>query len=224
MGIFDFLKKKNDKSQQKNDSSQNYQGNGQHIRQEGIPEDGKYWNIPDEAVVFHDNGITSGKGLKEMVLKFQDSIGSLIVNHLEGMKKAMNDSSLNSPLDCVIKMKDDLRDVIIEKMQLVLKDGESHSRAVTDINRTVLINITCLNCKLSELKEKYEREVGPYMNLLERYIMMAQQNGIMNFVHIIYCYSPAGSAITAAYINLSGGLFIKPNELISDEQMCRFGL
>jgi hypothetical protein len=185
-------------------------------------------NIPNDADVLFEmnNGyrVMTGGELNNFILKFQESIGSLIITHIERMKRALNDHTSSDPLDCVIKMKDDLKNIVIEKMQLVLRDGESHSRTVTDRKKTVLINITCLKCKLSELKEKYEREVGPYIILLGRYVSMAKQNGLKNFIHIIYCYSAdGGGGITAAYMNLSTGLFMKPDELISDEQMRSFG-
>jgi len=184
--------------------------------------------IPNNATVFLDNNfgvnVMSGKEINDFVNNFQNSIGTLIVNHFEGMKKAMNESISNAPLDRVINMKDEIKEIIIKKMQLVLKDGESHSMAVTDLDKTVLINVTCIKCKLSELKEKYEREIGPYLYLLQRYISMAEQNGLKSFVHIIYCYSDNGGGITATYMNLSTKLFIKPNELISDEEMNIYGM
>ncbi len=201
MSFFDFFNKK-----KKNEST----------RKNNEP-------IPDDAIVFvdHSNGVgaMSGREMNDFIMKFQNSIGSLIVNHIEGMKRALNHPASNDPLNKVIELKNDIQYVITEKMQLVLNDGRSHSKAVTDKEKTVLINVTCIKCTLPELREKYEQEAGPYLNLLGKYLFLAQQSGITNLVHIIYCYSSDADqqAVTAAYINLSNSLFVKPNELHSFE-------
>jgi len=204
--IIDKIKKRNSKSQ--NEPMGDYQNN--------IP------GFPDNAVFIHENGIMSSQEMKKFILNFQDSISSLIVKHFEGMKRALNDSGSNYPLDRIINMKDDIKYVILEKMNLVFQDGQSHSRAITDLNKTIMVNISCIGCRLHELKEKYEKEVGPYIYLLDNYARMTQQNGMNSFVHIIYCYYNGEQAITAAYLNLSNGVFIKPNELISDDYLNSF--
>ena len=189
------------------------------------PED--QFDVPADAVVMMDmpNGTVSMSGdqLNQLRSSFQQSMGDTIVKHL-GMLKGMLGPSGKRHIDEISTLREDIVIAICNKMPLCLKDEKGHSIGLETPDRKTLVSVSCWPCALHELRGRFEAQLGPYVHALEGYLQNTLASGHSTFVHIFFCYvSMESFGVTVTYISQEHKAFIRPNELITEEEILGLG-
>lgn len=157
---------------------------------------------------------TTPDGLSSFAESVVASAPATIQRHIARIVAHEDDATVKRNLNCVLSAMEVVKSIISEKVVQCLYDGRGHSKNFMRKDGDPIIAVSCWNCSLQELRQRFESEVGRYDAMLERYADNTRSLNASCYVHLFYCFSTEKVGTTLCYLDLSSGKCITPNELM----------